>query len=101
LKLKSKEQTVVTANRYTALETDSNMPRNENGMKTVYENIPRAINNEQKEKIKYTGQDCITTKERQEALDMKTKVELNFKNPSVAHKQSHRKKTKKPTSYQA
>jgi hypothetical protein len=46
----SKEQTVVTANCYTALETDSNMPRNENRMKTVYENKPRAINNEQKKK---------------------------------------------------
>ena len=39
----SKEQIVVTANCYTALETDSNMPRNENRMTTVYENKPRAI----------------------------------------------------------
>jgi len=44
--INSKERTVVTANRYTALETDSNTPRNENRMKTVYENKP--INNEQK-----------------------------------------------------
>jgi hypothetical protein len=28
----SKEQTVVTANRYAALETGSSMPRNENGV---------------------------------------------------------------------
>jgi len=36
----SKEQTVVTANHYTTLETDSSTPRNENRMKTVYENKP-------------------------------------------------------------
>ena len=39
-----KEQAVVTANPCTALATNSNMPRNENRMKTVYENKPRAIN---------------------------------------------------------
>jgi hypothetical protein len=53
----------VTANLYAVLETDSNMPRNENTMKTVYENKPRAINNEQKENMKYTGQDYLTNKE--------------------------------------
>jgi hypothetical protein len=42
----------VTANRNSALETESNTPRNENRMKKVYKNKPRAINNEEKEKIK-------------------------------------------------
>jgi hypothetical protein len=42
------------------------MPRNENRMKIVYKNKPRAINNEQKENIKYTGQECSATKEPQE-----------------------------------
>jgi hypothetical protein len=46
-----KEQAVVTANLYAALEINRNMPRNENRMKTVYENKPRAINNDLKEKI--------------------------------------------------
>ena len=84
-----KEQTVVTANCYAALETDSNTPRNENRMKIVYENKPRAINNEQKEIMRYTRQDCLTTKKPQEALNMKTKVELNFQNPSLARQQSN------------
>jgi len=66
----SKEQTVVTANHCTTLETDSSTPRNENRMKTVYENKPRAISNEQKEKMKYTVQDYLTTKEPQEELNM-------------------------------
>jgi len=44
----------MTANRYAALETDSNTPRNENRMKLVHENKPRAINNEEKENMKYT-----------------------------------------------
>jgi hypothetical protein len=39
-------------------------------MKTVYENKTRTIINEQKEKMK----DCLTTKEPQEELNMKTKV---------------------------
>jgi len=51
--IQSKEQTVVTVNCYAALETDCNTPRNENIMKTVCENKPTAINNEQKEKMKY------------------------------------------------
>jgi len=53
----SKEQTVVTANHYAALQTDSNTPRNENRTKTVHENKPRAINNEQEEKneVYWTG----------------------------------------------
>ena len=54
------------------------MSRNENGMKTVYVNKPRATNNRQKEKMKYIGQDCLTTKEPQEELDTKTKVEPNL-----------------------
>jgi len=52
--IQSKEQTVVTVNFYSALETDCNTPRNESSMKTVYENKSTAINNEQKEKKKYT-----------------------------------------------
>ena len=50
--INSMERTVVTANRYAALETESSTSRNENRMKTVCKNKPRAINNEQKEKIK-------------------------------------------------
>jgi len=50
--INSKERAVETANRYTALETDSSTPRNENRMKTIYENEPRAINNEEKQKNK-------------------------------------------------
>jgi hypothetical protein len=84
----SKEQIIVTANHYTALETDSNTPRNENRMKTVYENKPRVINNEQKENMKYSGKDCFT-KKPQEALNMKTKVELNLQNPSLVPQQSN------------
>jgi len=56
--MNSKEQTVVTANCYAALDCDSNTSRNENKMKTVYVNKPRAIINEQKEKMQYTGQGC-------------------------------------------
>jgi transposase len=55
----------------------------------LYENKPRAINNEQKEKIKYTVHNCLTTKEPQEALNMKTKVELNHQNRSLVHQQSN------------
>jgi hypothetical protein len=80
--INSKEQKVVTANHYAVLETNSNMPRNENRMKIVYENKPRAINNELKENTKYTGQDCSTTKEPQEELNMKSKVQLNLQNPT-------------------
>jgi hypothetical protein len=42
--------------------------------------------------MKYSGQDCLTTKEQQETLNMKTKVELNLQNPSLAHQQSNIKK---------
>jgi hypothetical protein len=59
----SKEQTVVNGNCCAVLETDSNMPINKNTIKTVYEIKPRAINNEQKENMKYTGQDCLSNKE--------------------------------------
>ena len=38
--INSKEQKVVTANHYRVLETNRNMPRNENRMKIVYENKP-------------------------------------------------------------
>jgi len=83
------EQTVVTENHYTTLETDSSTPRNENRTKTIYENKPRAISNKQKEKMKCTLQDCLTTKEPQEERNMKTKVELNLQNPSLTHQQSN------------
>jgi hypothetical protein len=60
-------------------------------MKSVYENKPRAIhvNNEQKENMKYTGQDCLTTKEPQEELNMKTIMEPNLQNPGWTHQQSN------------
>ena len=32
--------------------------------------------------MKYTGQDCSTTEEPQEELNLKTKVELNLQNHS-------------------
>jgi hypothetical protein len=87
--INSKEQTVLTSNHYTALETDNNKTRNENKMKTLYENKPRAINNEEKEKIKYTGQDCLTTKEPQEEINMKTNLEFHLQNPSLTRQQSN------------
>jgi hypothetical protein len=80
-----KERAILTASLSTGLETVNNMPRNENRMKTMYENKPRAVNNDQKEKRKYTGQICSTTEELQEELNMKTKVELNLQNHSLAH----------------
>jgi hypothetical protein len=46
--INSKEQKAVTANCYTVLDTNSNLSRNDNRMKIVYENKPRAINNKQK-----------------------------------------------------
>jgi len=61
--INSKEQKAVTAHHYTVLDTNSNLSRNDNRMKIVYENKPRAIHNEQKENMMYTGQDCSTTKE--------------------------------------
>lgn len=65
--INSKEQKVVTANPDGVLETNGNMPRNENRMKIVrvYKNKPRAINSEQKEYMKYTGQDSSATKQPQ------------------------------------
>jgi len=39
--------------------------------------------------MKYTGQDCLTTKEPQEELHMKTKVELNLQTPSLTCQQSN------------
>jgi hypothetical protein len=38
--MNSKEQAIVTAGHYAALETDSHMLQNENRMKTVYEKKP-------------------------------------------------------------
>jgi hypothetical protein len=70
-------------------------------MKTIYENKPRVINNEQKENMKYSGKDCLTTKKPQEALNMKTKVELNLQNPGLAPQQSNIKGEEETTSYQA
>jgi hypothetical protein len=90
--INSKEQEVPTTSRFTALETDSNTPRNENRTKTIYENKPRAVNNDQKEKMKYTGQVCSTTEEPQEELNMKTKVELNLKNHTLSPQQPNIKK---------
>jgi len=57
--------------------------RNENRMKAVYKNKARAIINEQKGKMK----DCLTTKEPQEELNMKTKVELNLQKPNFSRQQ--------------
>jgi hypothetical protein len=67
--INSKERAGLTASRFVALETESNSPRNEYRMKTIYENKPRVINNDQKEKMKYTGQVCSTTEEPQEELN--------------------------------
>jgi hypothetical protein len=55
--INSKEQAVLTASRFAALETDSNSPRNEYRMKTIQGNKLRAINNDQKEKseVYWTG----------------------------------------------
>jgi hypothetical protein len=44
--------------------------------------------------MKYTEQDCLTTKKPQEELSMKTKVELNLQNPSLTHQQSNIKEEK-------
>jgi len=85
----------VIANHYAVLGTNSNMPRNENRMKIVYENKPRALSNEQKENIKYTGQDFSTTKQPKEKINVKTKVELNLQNPSLTHQQSNIKEEEK------
>ena len=93
--INSKGQKIVTANYYAVLETNSNMPRNENRMKIVYENKPRAINKEQKENMKYTGQDCSTTNEPHEELNMKTTVRLNLQSPSLNHQQSNIKEEEK------
>jgi hypothetical protein len=56
------------------------MLQNENRMKTVYEKKPWAINNGEKEKMKYNEQNCSTTNELQEELNLKNKVELNLQN---------------------
>ena len=37
--------------------------------------------------MKYSGQDCLTTKEPQEELNMKTKVELNLQKPNLSRQQ--------------
>jgi hypothetical protein len=42
-----------------------------------------------KKKIKYTGQNCSTTNESQEELNLKNKVELNLQNHSLTHQLSN------------
>jgi hypothetical protein len=56
-------------------------------MKAVNENTTRVINNEEKEEMKYSGQDCLTAKEPQEELNMRTKVELNLQKPYLPRQQ--------------
>jgi len=58
-------------------------------MKTVYEKKTRVINSDQKETINYTGQNCSTTNESQEELNLKNKVELNPQNHSLTHQLSN------------
>jgi hypothetical protein len=43
-------QAVVTANHYTALQTDSHLLQNEDGMETIYEKTIYTINKDQEEK---------------------------------------------------
>jgi hypothetical protein len=85
--INSKEQ-IVTANRYEALTIESGMPGNENRMKTVCENKPRAKNNSQKENMMHTEQDCFIIKESQEELNRKTKVQHNLQNRRLSRQQT-------------
>ena len=45
--------------------------------------------------MNYTEHNCSTTKQPQEELNMKTKVELNLQNPSLTHQQSSMKDEEK------
>jgi hypothetical protein len=86
--INSKEQ-IVTANRYEALAIESGTSGNENRMKTVCENKPRAKNNSQKENMMHTEQDCFIIKESQEELNRKTKVQHNLQNRRLTRQQTN------------
>jgi hypothetical protein len=91
--INSKDQ-IVTANRFAALETESDTPGNENRMKVVCVNKSRVRNNRQKGNKMYSDQDCLIIKEPQEELNRKTKGRHNRQNSNVTRQQSNLKEGK-------
>ena len=59
--LSLKGQAVVTANRYAALEADSRLLRNEDGLETIYEETICTRQKDQAEIMKRTAQNYIIT----------------------------------------
>jgi len=85
-------QAVETANRYAALEADSHLLRNEDGMETIYEKTICTINKDQEEKVKHIAQNYSISSASQKTLDLESKVEHNLQNHSLAHQLSNTKK---------
>ena len=85
-------QAIVTANRFTALEDDSHLLRDEDGMETIYENTISTINKDQEEKMKHIAQNYSITSISQETQDPESKVEHNLQNHSPTHQLSNTKK---------
>ena len=62
-------QAIVTANHFTALEDDSHLLLDEDGMETIYQNTISTINKDQEEKMKHIAQNYSITSTSQETLD--------------------------------
>jgi hypothetical protein len=59
--LNFKEKTEATANRYTALETNSHVFQNDDGMENIYEKTLGTINKDQEDKMKHIAQNHSIT----------------------------------------
>ena len=84
-----KERAVVTTYRYAALETDSHLLRNEDGMGTIYEKTICTRNKNQEGKMKQTMQNYSVTSASRKKLDMENKAEHNLQNRSETHQPSN------------
>jgi hypothetical protein len=91
-------QAIATANHFAALEDDSHLLRDEDGMETIYENTISTINKDQEEKMKHIAQNYSSTSTSQETIDPENKVEHNLQSHSPTHQLSNTKK--RPTTYQ-
>ena len=87
--LNLKGQAVVTANRYAALETDSRLLRNEDGLETMYEETIGTIQKDQTEIMKSTAQNYTITS----ISKKKCGLEHNLQKHCLIHQLSNTKKT--------
>ena len=83
---------VLTANRFTAVVSNSNTTSNEAENKSACENIPPAADNGRKREVKNLDLASSTTVDLTEGPNVNTNAKLNLKTHSAAQQHSYTKK---------